>query len=593
MPVNERLTALRSAMKASALAAYIVPSSDPHQGEYVAAHWKAREWISGFTGSAGTVVVTLDHAGLWTDSRYFLQAEEQLKGSAVQLHKLNIPHTPEHLEWMQENLPSGSKVALDGRLFSVGQVRHIAKKFHTQKIDLDTNADLISDIWKDRPPLPQHPVFELEVKYAGASRGQKIQAVREKMGKADYHLVSTLDDIAWLFNLRGGDVACTPVFYAYAVVTTDAAFLFIEEPKVLADLKERLNKDGVIVMPYTSIELFLKNLPAGKIISVDLASISNQVFNAIDSEKIKEDTNITGSLKAIKNPVEIQHFKEVMRIDAVALVQLYRWLDETLAKRPVPESEVAVRLDEFRRAQGGYFGESFDAIAGYNSNGAIVHYTAEPGTCASIKPEGMLLLDSGGQYLNGTTDITRTIALSKPSVEQKRDFTLVLKGHIALGNVKFPQGTTGVQLDILARLHLWQNGLNYGHGTGHGVGFFNNVHEGPQGISPTAGTPKASVTIEPGMVTSNEPGLYRAGQYGIRTENLVLCVEDEENDFGKFYRFETLTLFPIDLTLVDEILLSADEKAWINSYHEKVFASVSPLLNVAEKAWLKEKCGKI
>ncbi|TAK46250.1 MAG: aminopeptidase P family protein [Saprospiraceae bacterium] len=593
MTVNERLTALRIAMKASGLAAYIVPSSDPHQGEYVAAHWKAREWISGFTGSAGTVVVTLDHAGLWTDSRYFLQAEEQLKGSSVELHKLNIPHTPEHLEWMQENLPSGSKAGLDGRLFSVGQVRHLAKKFHPKNIDLDTTSGLISDIWTDRPPLPQHPVFELEVKYAGASRGQKIQAVRGKMEKADYHLVSTLDDIAWLFNLRGGDVPCTPVFYAYAVVATDAAFLFIEESKVPADLKGKLNKDGVIVMPYTSIELFLKNIPTGKIISVDLASTSNQVFNAIDSEKIKEGTNITSSLKAIKNPVEIQHFKEVMRIDAVALVQLYRWLDETLVKRPVPESEVAVRLNEFRQAQGGYFGESFDAIAGYNSNGAIVHYHAEPGTCANIKPEGMLLLDSGGQYLNGTTDITRTIALSKPSVEQKRDFTLVLKGHIALGNVKFPQGTTGVQLDILARMYLWQNGLNYGHGTGHGVGFFNNVHEGPQGISPTAGTPKASVTIEPGMVTSNEPGLYRAGQYGIRTENLVLCVEDEENDFGKFYRFKTLTLFPIDLNLVDEGLLSDDEKAWINSYHEKVFASVSPLLNEAEKAWLKEKCGKI
>jgi Xaa-Pro aminopeptidase len=593
MTVNERLTALRAAMQARGLTAYIVPSSDPHQGEYVAAHWKFRQWVSGFTGSAGTVVVTADHAGLWTDSRYFLQAEEQLKGSAVELHKLNIPHTPEHLDWMLENLPSGSKVGLDGRLFSVGQVRRLAKKFHVKNIDLDTNAGLISGIWNNRPPLPQHPVFEHEVKYAGASRSQKIQAVREKMDGAGYHLVSTLDDIAWLFNLRGGDVTCNPVFYAYAVVATDAAFLFIEESKVPADLKEKLNEDGVIVKPYAAIEDFLKTLPGGKTIFVDLASTSNQVYNAIDSGKIKDGINIAGSLKAIKSPVEIQHSKEVMRIDAVALVKLYRWLDETLGKRPVPESEVAVRLDEFRRAQGGYFGESFDAITGYNSNGAIVHYHAEPGTCAHIKPEGMLLLDSGGQYLNGTTDITRTIALSEPSAEQKKDFTLVLKGHIALDNAKFPQGTTGVQLDILARMYLWQHCLNYGHGTGHGVGFFNNVHEGPQGFSPTPGTPRANVTIEPGMVTSNEPGLYRAGQYGIRTENLVLCVEDEENDFGKFYRFETLTLFPIDLALVDEALLSADEKAWINSYHEKVFAAVSPLLNEEEAAWLKEKCGKV
>jgi len=593
MTVNERLTALRAAMQARRIAAYIVPSSDPHQGEYVAAHWKSRQWISGFTGSAGTVVITADHAGLWTDSRYFIQAEEQLKGSGVKLHKLVIPHTPEHLDWMQENIPDGSKVGLDGRLFSVGQVRRLAKLFHKKNIDLDTDCDLITDIWEDRPPLPQHPVFEHDVKYAGASRREKMQVVREKMGGAGYHLISTLDDIAWLFNLRGEDVTCNPVFYAYAVIALDAAYLFIEESKVTQDLKEKLNKDGVIVKPYTAIEDFLKNIPSRKMISVDMSSTSNQVYNAIDAGKISEGANFCGLLKANKNPIEIQHFREVMRKDAVALVQLYRWLDETLENRTVPESEVAVRLDGFRRAQGGYFGESFDAITGYNGNGAIVHYHAGPGSCANIKPEGILLLDSGGQYLNGTTDITRTTALGEPSNEQKIDFTLVLKGHIALDNVRFPKGTTGVQLDTLARMYLWQNGLNYGHGTGHGVGFFNNVHEGPQGISPTPGTAKSIVTIEPGMVTSNEPGLYKTGKYGIRTENLILCVEGEENEFGEFFRFETLTLFPIDLALVDKSMLSDVEKNWINSYHEKVFTSVSPLLNEAETAWLRVKCGKV
>ena len=592
MTNQEKLRALRSAMQKHGLAACIIPSSDPHQSEYFAAHWKSRKWISGFTGSAGIVVVTADHAGLWTDSRYFIQAEKQLEGSGVELHKLVVPHTPEHLDWMKENLPGGCKVGLDGRLFSVGQVRQLAKHFYDKKIELDTSANLISEIWKDRPSLPQSPVFEHELKYAGASRDAKLQQVREKMGAVDFLLISTLDDIAWLFNLRGYDVACNPIFYAYAIVGKEAAWLFIEASKIPGDLKEKLNSDGIIVKSYEQAEVFLKNIAEGKTILLDKGTTSNQFYNAISHEKIKEGENIIASLKAIKNPTEIEHFRNVMVRDGVALLRLYRWLEKTLDERPVPEAEVAEMLAAFRKEQEKYYGESFDAIVGYNANGAIVHYKPEHGSCASIEKHGILLLDSGGQYLDGTTDITRTIALSEPTEEQKIDFTLVLKGHIALGNAKFPKGTTGVQLDTLARMALWQNHLNYGHGTGHGVGFFLNVHEGPHGISPVSSA-RSGVSIEPGTVTSNEPGLYKAGKHGIRTENLILCVEDGENDFGKFYKFETLTLFPIDLTLVEKSLLSEEECEWINRYQATVFERISPHLSAEETAWLAEKCGKV
>ncbi len=587
-----KLKDLRSALQKQGLAAYIIPSSDPHQSEYVADHWKSRQWVSGFSGSAGTVVITNDHAGLWTDSRYFIQAEKQLKGSGVELHKLIVPHTPEHLDWMKENLPSGSKVGLDGRLFSVGQVRQLAKHFYDKNIELDTNVDLIGEAWKDRPTLPQNPVFEHELKYAGISREAKLQQVREKMGNADFHLISTLDDIAWLFNLRGYDVECNPVFYAYAIVGKDAAWLFIETTKVPDNLKEKLNNDGVMIKPYDQVEAFLKNLPEGKTISLDKGTTSNQCYAAISQEKIKESGNIVAALKAVKNPMEIGHFRKVMIRDGVALLRLFRWLEKTLDEHPVPEAEVAEKLAGFRKEQEKYYGESFDAIVGYNANGAIVHYKPEYETCASIEKQGILLLDSGGQYLDGTTDITRTIALSQPTEEQKADFTLVLKGHIALDSVKFPKGTTGVQLDTLARMALWQHHLNYGHGTGHGIGFFLNVHEGPHGISPVSSA-KTGVAIEPGTVTSNEPGIYKAGKHGIRIENLILCVEDVENEFGKFYKFETLTLFPIDLTLVEKSMLSEDERAWLNRYHEEVFEKMSPLLNQEEKAWLADKCRKI
>lgn len=593
MTTKEKLQALREAMQTQGIAAYIIPSADPHQGEYVADHWKSRTWISGFTGSAGTVVVTAEHAGLWTDSRYFLQAEAQLDGSGVALHKLGVPHTPEHLQWIMENLAAGSKVGLDGRLFSVGQVRRMAKLFYEKKIELNANLDLIEKIWTDRPPLPQPPIFEHEVRFAGASRQQKLAQVREKMGKADFYLISTLDDVAWLFNLRGRDVACNPVFYAYAIVGKDLAWLFIENEKVPTELKMQLNQDGILLMPYNGLEAFLKNIPEGKTALLDLATTSNQAFSAIASQNVLEGENLVAELKAIKNPTEIKLLKETMARDGAALVRIFRWLEMTLEKRSVPEAEVAERLAAFRSGLDNYFGDSFDAIVGYNGNGAIIHYHPQHGTCANIEKNGILLLDSGGQYLDGTTDITRTIALSPPSAAQKMDFTLVLKGVLGLSMAKFPKGTNGVQLDTLARSPIWQHLVNFGHGVGHGVGFFLNVHEGPHGFSPVGNSPRSGKAVEPGTVTSNEPGIYRAGDYGIRTENLILCVEDSENEFGKFYRFETLTLFPIDINLIDKNMLTEPEQLWLNTYHDECFEKISPHLDADEKAWLRQKCGKL
>ncbi len=593
MNSKEKLQRIREAMQAQELAAYIIPSADPHQSEYVADHWKSRVWISGFTGSAATVVVTASEAGLWTDSRYYIQAEAQLKDSGLELFKAGLPQTPEWMDWLKDELPPGSKVGLDGRLFSVMQIRRMAKQFNEKKIEMVTNVELIENCWIDRPSLPQAPVFEHEVAFAGATRQEKLKQVRDKMGSADYYLVSTLDDVAWLFNLRGRDVACNPIFYAYAVVGKDMTFLFIENSKLPENLKIKLNEDGVLVKPYGALEGFLKDIAEGLAVLIDLASINNLHYNALKPSCIKEGENIVAELKAIKNPTEIAHLKKTMARDGAALVRIFRWLESTLPQRAVPEAEVAEQLTAYRNELPNYFGDSFDAIVGYNGNGAIVHYRPEYGSCANIEPNGILLLDSGGQYTDGTTDITRTIALSEPTAFQKTDFTLVLKGVLGLSMARFPKGTNGIQLDTLARSPIWQHYGNFGHGVGHGVGFFLNVHEGPHGFSPLASSPRAGKAVEPGTVTSNEPGIYRAGQHGIRTENLILCVEDLDTEFGKFYRFETLTLFPIDLRLVQKDMLTEAECRWLNAYHDECFEKISPHLNDEEKGWLRQKCGKL
>lgn len=597
MNINQRIQQLRKQMQKFQLAAYLIPSSDPHQSEYVAEHWKARSWISGFTGSAGTLLVTHDEAGLWTDSRYFLQAEKELAGTAITLHKQGIPGVPSLLSWLCQNLHAGSRVGLDGSLFSVQSVRHMQRKLDEHDIHLDYEHDLIDLIWSDRPKRPLSPVFPHPVRLAGLSRAAKLQQVRSQMAEveASYYLVDTLDDIAWVLNLRGSDVACNPVFIAWLVIGKTSAFLFIDPGKVPKDLEENLRLDGIQLKPYDNIQPFLRNRQASERILMDTSTTHIIHYQCIaEGQRLTNGANIIAPLKACKNAVEIGHIKEAMRKDGVALVGFFRWLEQVLQSNTYPtEYHLAQQLDAFRQKQKAYRGESFSAIVGYQSNGAIVHYKPSKTNSAVVRPEGLLLIDSGGQYLDGTTDITRTIALSPPTADQKRHFTLVLKGHIALGQQRFPAGTTGIQLDTLARQHLWMAGMNYGHGTGHGVGFFLNVHEGPQSISSHAQSTRARIPLEPGMIVSNEPGYYLDGAYGIRIENLILCTQSMKNQQGNFLQFETLTLYPLDTQLIDLNLLTSEEISWVNKYHHQVYEELAPRLDDAARNWLQEKCQSI
>ncbi len=589
MTINQRIAALRKEMKSAGIDAYIIPSGDPHRSEYVPDRWNSRVWISGFDGSSGTAIITQDHAGVWTDSRYFIQAAQQLSGSDFQLHKLIIPHTPQHLEWLQEHLKEGAVVGFDGWMNTPAQARQLAKALSTKKIILNSDHDLVGRVWVDQPALPTKKVFDLDLKYAGQSRREKFEILRKEIKKhgAQQYFISMLDDIAWLLNLRGSDVDCNPVFVAYVVMTEAGVNLFASAKKFSPELKAKLAEDGVVIHPYNKVEHYLSKVDQK--ILVDRGSINLKLYSTIKEDHRIETHNIVEHLKTIKNETEITHFRNAMVKDGVALTRLFRWLEQQLKKRTVSEVEIADKLKKCRKSMGEYHGESFDAIVGYKGNGAIIHYRAHPDTCAHLENDGMLLLDSGGQYLNGTTDITRTVSFSKPTEQQILDFTLVLKGHIALAMACFPEGTNGVQLDALTRQHLWRYQRNYGHGTGHGVGFFLNVHEGPQRIGPTIGA-SSKLPFRPGMVTSNEPGLYRANEYGIRIENLILCKKSEENDFGNFLEFETITLFPIDQSLIDSHLLSKDEKKWLNDYHQNVFDELSPLLKPAEVKWLKKKC---
>lgn len=592
MTINERLAELRKIMAINKIDAYIIPSSDPHQSEYPAPFWKSRVWIAGFTGSMGYVVVTRKTAEVWTDGRYFLQCEMETKDSDFKLHKQINQGAPEHVDWLADNLPENSTVGCDGSLFSVGQVRSMKRVFDKKNIHLISNVDLIAPIWADRPPLPTTPIFEHEVAFAGKSRLEKLADIRAKMKSenADFHLVTTLDDIGWTLNLRGSDVDCNPVFVAYLVIGIERCDLFIDGAKVPADIKMRLNDDGIIIRSYDLINDFVAQLNENQSIIVDGSNINFQLFNLLKRAKIIEGETFSMMMKAVKNETEQQLIRDVMVKDGVALTRAFMWLENTLLEKTVTEYEMASMIAQFRSDQPHYFGESFDAIIGYNANGAIIHYHPDAHNSAVIERKGILLLDSGGQYADGTTDITRTISLDgQPTAQQCHHYTAVLRGHIAVAQLKFPEGTKGLQMDILARQFLWQHGLNYGHGTGHGVGFFMNVHEPPQGIVAVINA-RGTTPHKLGMLTSNEPGFYKEGEYGIRIENLLLCVEAEKTDFGQFYSFETVTLFPIDTQLVVLDLLTTSERNWLNNYHARVYEKLSPQLNEAEKAWLKEKC---
>lgn len=575
--------------------AYIIPGTDPHMGEYVPDYWQIRSWLSGFTGSAGTLVITSKFAGLWTDSRYFLQAESELSGSGIELVKLRVPHTPEHVDWIVKNLPVGSRIGVDGKMISIDAVKQIRSAFAPKQIELITNEDLISPIWTDRPPFPLDQVSGYDLEYAGCSRSEKIDMVRSEMSRlgVTHHLIASLDDIAWLLNLRGTDIEYNPLFVSYVSIDSDSTVLFINDAKINPELQEELMNDGVTLRPYEEIEQYLSTLVKGNRLLIAPGKINQALLDAIlPAVTIVDGVNPTTLMKAVKNETEIGHLHQTMVYDGIALVRFFHWLEKNIGKEKITEISASDKLQSFRSEQPVFMGLSFGTIAGYASHGAIVHYNPTPESDVELKPEGLFLLDSGGQYLSGTTDVTRTVALGVPTLEQKRDFTLALKGTIALSDAVFPEGTKGFQLDALARIALWKNGINFGHGTGHGVGFFLNVHEGPQGISPNAAGP-ASTVMEKGMVTSVEPAMYREGKHGIRTENLVICIPHLENEFGSFLKFETLTLCPIDRTLIDVSLLDKAELSWLNNYHAMVYERISPYLAKEESKWLKAKTAKL
>ncbi|MFL0267010.1 aminopeptidase P family protein [Candidatus Clostridium radicumherbarum] len=592
MKIKERTQKLRQLMKDNKMDAYIVPSFDAHQSEYVADHFKCREWISGFTGSAGTVVITLEDAGLWTDGRYYIQAEKQLEGSDIKLFRMSDPGVPSYTEWLKEVLKEGSTVGFDGSVFSVDMVNSMEKELKAKKISLKTDLDLIDELWKNRPEIPKGPIFIHEVKYAGKSRVEKLKVVRDEMKNAgaNYYLLTSLDDIAWLLNIRGNDVPNNPVIIANAIVGESKCYLFVDALKVPSDVKLELENDDVEINGYNEIQQFLQELKDKDGIIFDANKTNVTLFNSINSNAAKTAcSNVTTKLKGIKNDTEIKNIRSCEIKDGTALVKFIKWLKDSVGKEEITEFSAGEKLEDFRKQQELFIGPSFDTIAGYKDHAAMMHYKAAKETAYTLKEEGFFLVDSGGQYLDGTTDTTRTIVLGKLTEEEKRDFTLVLKGFIALSKAKFLYGATGSSLDILARQPIWEVGLDYKCGTGHGVGFLLNVHEGPQAIRKDVN----NIILEKGMILTNEPGIYKEEKHGVRTENMMLVSYDEETEYGQFMRFEAVTYCPIDLAGINKEMLAENEIKWLNDYHKAVFEKLAPHLNDEEKAWLMEETREI
>ncbi|AWZ47973.1 peptidase M24 [Clostridiaceae bacterium 14S0207] len=586
MEVKERVKKLRELMKEKGIDAYIIPSADAHQSEYVAPHWESRKWISGFTGSAGTAVITLDDAGLWTDGRYFIQAEKQLEGSGIRLFKMGQPSVATINEWLKDVLKEGSTVGFDGKVISKYFKNMLEKTLCKKNMKYDLQWDLVDMIWEDRPEIPMDSFYSLDVKYAGKSRVQKINEVREEMKKdeATHFILSSLDDIAWLFNIRGNDVPCNPVIISYAIVSENEAILFVDSKKVTDEIRKELEKDNVQVKEYNEIENYLKKLDTTNVVMYDPVKTNMWIVNSINSTiNTVEKQNVTTKMKAIKNEVELNNMRKAHIKDGVAMVKFLYWLDTNIGKEKITEISASDKLEGFRSKQENFKGISFDTIAGYKEHAAMMHYKATEETDAELKKEGMLLVDSGGQYLEGTTDITRTIVLGSLTKEEKRDFTLVAKGVINLSLGKFLYGCTGTNVDILARRPLWEYGIDYKCGTGHGVGFFLNVHEGPHAIRVNY----VSTVLEDGMDVTNEPGVYKEGKHGIRTENILVVQKDEKTESGQFMKFETITFCPIDLRGIVVEMLTPDEKAWLNTYHKQVYDKLSAYLNEDEREWLK------
>lgn len=590
--IKQRVAALRKIMQRNGIQAFILPTTDPHNSEYVAAHWEARKWLTGFTGSAGTAVITMKKAGLWTDSRYFLQAAEQLEGTGITLFKDRMPGTPSIAEWLSKELKKGDIIGMDGWVNGIDFKESLYAVCSPKGIQVESVADPFDEIWKDRPSLPSDPVFILEEKYAGRSCRQKIELIREEIRKNNCQsiLLSALDEIAWTLNLRGSDVHCNPVFISYMHITQKKATLYIIEEKLSPEVKAYLEENGVILKSYHQVEGDIKkvrqNIQVSPALNMKLFNAAGYLTaNGIDTgHKIMEIPSPVSLLKAVKNETEINGFRHAMERDGIAMVKFLKWLKTAVPAGNETELSVDRKLYELRAEQADFKGISFDTIAGYKEHAAIVHYEATPETDIPLKPEGMLLLDSGAQYLDGTTDITRTIVLGPLSNEEKTDYTLVLKGFLQLQNAIFPEGTCGTQLDILARQAMWKAGVNYFHGTGHGVGHFLCVHEGPHQIRMNY----MPTPLRPGMTVTDEPGIYKAGRHGIRTENTLLTVPAMETEFGSFMKFEPLTLCPIDKEAIVTDMLTDEEITWFNEYHEMVYNRLSSQLNKEEQEWLKE-----
>ncbi|MDY7559576.1 aminopeptidase P family protein [Pseudomonas sp. 10B1] len=592
--VAERLAQVRALMSRERIDAYLVPSADPHLSEYLPGYWQGRQWLSGFQGSVGTLIVTQYFAGLWVDSRYWEQAHKELAGTGVELMKL-LPGQPTALDWLAENASDQSIVAVDGAVLAVASARTLAAKLYERGASLRTDFDLLSEVWLDRPSLPTNVIYQHLPPHASISRAEKLAKVRQVLQErgADWHFIATLDDIAWLFNLRGADVSYNPVFVSFALIGPLHISLFVDSAKMDAELRQTLEGEGITLVEYTKVASALRNVPLEARLLIDPARVTCGLLDHLSAEvTLIEGLNPTTLFKSQKSETDAQHIRQAMEQDGAALCEFFAWLESTLGHEPVSELSIDIHLGQARARRPGYVSASFATIAGFNGNGAMPHYRATEQEHAQIEGNGLLLIDSGGQYLGGTTDITRMVPIGIPSAEQKQDCTRVLKGVIALSRAHFPRGIASPLLDSIARAPIWAEGVNYGHGTGHGVGYFLNVHEGPQVIAyqvPAA----AHTAMQPGMITSIEPGTYRPGRWGVRIENLVLNCEAGTTEFGEFLKFETLTLCPIDTRCLEASLLTKEERDWLNNYHVQVKERLSPLLKGPGLEWLRTRTAAI
>ena len=589
--IKQRIENIRDLMKEKNIYAYIVPSSDYHQSEYVGDYFKSREFMSGFTGSAGTLIISMDEAGLWTDGRYFIQAEQELKDSGIKLFKMGEEGVPTIEEYLLEKLPKNSTLGFDGRVMSVKEGQSLANKLAFKGINIEYKYDLVNDIWKDRCSLPTEKAFLLGTEYSGESFSDKLSRIRAVMKekKATTHILASLDDIAWLFNIRGRDVKSNPVVLSYAVISIDSVYLFIDKNKIGKDIRAELSKENVQIKGYEEVYEFIKNIDENEVVLIDTSKVNYAIYNNIPSNVQKiEERNPSILFKSIKNEIELKNIRNSHIKDGVAFTKFMYWLKNNIGKIEITEISATQKLEEFRREQDKFIEPSFSTIAAYKDHAAMMHYSATEESNYKLEPRDLFLVDSGGQYFDGTTDITRTIALGPIPENVRKDFTNVVRGMIRLSKAKFLYGCRGYNLDILARGPLWEEGVDYKCGTGHGIGFVLNVHEGPNGFRwKVREDIDDSCILEEGMVTTNEPGVYVENSHGIRIENEIVVRKAEKNEYGQFMDFEVITFAPIDLDAIDESLILKDEKVYLNNYHKQVYDKISPYLNEEEKQWLK------